>query len=233
MKVASFISTFPILISISVNCFHLDGNDFSSVDFLVNDVKEEEPREGGIERRQGSNWSLPAMFTTQSTPVTMYPPIDGKDCDTKSIGFIVRSEGEVDERRKEFKNCTFTRGELVTISNIANERHVLGVMCRSNFPINDTVSGIVKYHETFVLDVYIDPRNDIEPQWTCFIRRPSIDLSEIKLDVFEGFKVKNTFEYDVTTVGVFDVNPVLVTKWEPQYHNVPSDPSLSSDSDSD
>ena len=229
MKVATFISTFSVLISTSVNCFHLDGNDFSSVDFLVNDVKEGS-REPQIETRQASNWSLPAMFTP-STPVTMYPPIDSKDCDTKSIGFIVRSEEEVDERRKEFRKCTFTRGELVTISNMANPKHVLSVRCYSKFPINDTVTGIVKYNETFVLDAYIDPRNDIEPQWTCFIRRPKIDSSEIKLDVFEGFKVKNTFQYDVTTVGVFDVNPVLVTKWEPQYHDIPSDPSSSDDSD--
>lgn len=215
-----------ILLSVLTSKTHFVDCFTAPIDSTTNDINNDASNESNDYendiilppiRKFRSNWTRPeTSLEPKPKYSSVYPPIDPDhpQCDKKSIGFIANSIEELEAKRKIFRNCTFNRGEVVTFQNVVFPKEILMITCRSTFPINDTVKSTpVRYEQHWILNTYIDPRNDVEPEWRCVIKRFSDRESEINLEPYEGFNVKNTFEYDVRSSGLYDMNPVLVTRW--------------------
>ena len=136
---------------------------------------------------------------------------DPPNCDRKSVSSVVDYSDRKKVILKHFINCTLIRGEQATITNFILNRELLDINCTNS--ANDTVETTdLMFGKTFIIDAYLNPNLGSDPGWDCTLKRYGTGET-ITFRVFGNFQNKESFDYEVTTNGLYDMNPRLALRW--------------------
>lgn len=131
-------------------------------------------------------------------------------CDRTAVTHVVDYEDRKNVPRKTFTNCTLTRGELATITNFVLLRDFLDINCTAGTQSIETLD--LPYGKTWVIDSYANPNLEADPGWMCTIKRYSTGDKMI-FSPFGSYDRKETFDYEVRSNGLYDMNPHLTLRW--------------------
>lgn len=164
------------------------------------------------------------ILISSPQPVTSQD-IDGKDCNTSAVSGVL-PVWEMDKfKRKDFVGCTIRRGELATISNRLNVP--VNIVCwrrgktEHDKPLENAdqledkqLALNIKPMHAFIINVYVNIEDIQAPRWECYVKRSDPEEKEmVRFDVFTDYKIRESFSYEVTGVGVYQEDPRLTAVW--------------------
>lgn len=155
-------------------------------------------------------------------------PVDGGNCDSRSISSVVPAWEVSGFKRKLFSGCTIRSGELVAITNRLSVP--LNIVCRnedkkpdfaatgnqvSTTSVTEELKGsLIPPNYSFVMNVYVNVENMVGPRWTCLLTRSDPSYNEvINFTAFSDYKKRESFHYEVTSSGLYESDPRLVKRW--------------------
>lgn len=147
--------------------------------------------------------------------------VDVSSCDSNSISSVVPAWEVENFKRKQFSNCTIRSGELAAITNRINLP--IDVDCRNEVPqpgfTGTSREGLrannVAPNKAFVMNVYVSVENMVGPRWKCDVRRSDRTYDEfLNFTVFTDYRERQSFNFEVTSSGLYEQDPRLVTRWE-------------------
>lgn len=142
-------------------------------------------------------------------------------CDSKSVSSVVPSWEVEIFKRKVFSGCTIRSGEVAAITNrinlpvdvdCYNEEQQTGVTRSSQEQLK---ARNIAPNNAFVMNVYVSVENMVGPRWQCDVRRSDKTYGEfLNFTVFTDYKERQSFNFEVTSSGLYERDPRLVTRWE-------------------